>query len=60
MWDSDARIEASVAGVVRHVVADVSVQCPVSLGIWALPIESPCATYSVLYSFSSSGQFDAL
>ena len=60
MCDSEASRSASVAGVVRQVVAEVSVQCPVSLGNCVLPSESPWATYSVLYSFSWSGKFEAL
>ena len=58
--DSDASTVASVAGVVMQVVADVSVQWPVSAGNAVLPMECPLATYKVLYSFSSSGQLAAL
>ena len=51
-FDKYLGINASVAGVVRQVVAEVLVQWPVSLGNCVLPSESPWATYSELYSFS--------
>ena len=60
MWVSEASRSASVAGWLRQVVSTVSTQCPVSPGQAGSPSETPCFTYSVLYSFSSSGQFDAL
>ena len=44
MCDSEASKSASVAGVVRQVVAEVSAQWPVSLGNCVLPSESPWAT----------------
>jgi hypothetical protein len=56
MWDSDASTLASVAGADRQVVDEVFSQWPVS----PLPRETPWATYKVLYSFSSSGQLEAL
>ena len=60
MCDSDARKSASVAGALRQVVAEVSVQWPVSAGNAESPSEAPWATYRVLYSLSSSGQLAAL
>ncbi len=60
MCVSEASTFASVAGWPMQVVTAVSVQCPMSPGYCGSPSDTPCLTYRVLYSFSSSGQFDAL
>jgi len=60
MLVSESSSVARVAGVVMQVVLEVLTHCPVSPGKRESSIESPLATYRVLYSLSSSGQVDAL
>ncbi len=54
--DSEAKMSGWVAGPVRQVVDEVSTHRPVSPS----PMETPSATYRVLYSLISSAQLGAL